>query len=361
MAPSKVNQTCSEIIEKVNLSGLDYTMNLTPYSIHFSIRKKFSKVSQSSEQARLVNSDNPSQNDLLQQELLNTRKEYLNLLNFFQIETESKSKLEAELIKETEIRSKLEAELGQVYQKLQLKEETQSQTKKLKVENCELQTNFKNKCLENNHLKNEIDTLKQDKNVLSVALKRAKKEIKETEAAFKRERLLLEKKNEDLNEYRTKKLNEEREDRNRKRKEFKRLKKKNKLSPLIETSKDDETAENTESEQSLLKIADHETVDKREKKIYIKDATTNDATEDLTVNDDIESDPNGNRYEMATIETVEARESEGEPEPENDQEFIGPKLLPQMNKAEIKAFYGKVKISKLKGQMDILINVRRNK
>ena len=133
MAPSKVNQTCSEIIEKVNLSGLDYTMNLTPYSIHFSIRKKFSKVSQSSEQARLVNSDNPSQNDLLQQELLNTRKEYLNLLNFFQIETESKSKLEAELIKEREIRSKLEAELGQVYQKLQLKEETQSQTKSRKL------------------------------------------------------------------------------------------------------------------------------------------------------------------------------------------------------------------------------------
>ena len=40
-----VNAACSEIIDKVNTSGLDYSINLTPYSIHLSIRKKFSRIS----------------------------------------------------------------------------------------------------------------------------------------------------------------------------------------------------------------------------------------------------------------------------------------------------------------------------
>ena len=34
-----VHKMCSEIIEKVELSGLDFNINQTPYSIHFSIRR----------------------------------------------------------------------------------------------------------------------------------------------------------------------------------------------------------------------------------------------------------------------------------------------------------------------------------
>ena len=43
-----------------------------------------------------------------------------------------------------------------------------------------------------------------------VALKESKKEIKENDIAFKSEKELLEKQNEDSNEYRNTKLNEER-------------------------------------------------------------------------------------------------------------------------------------------------------
>ena len=251
------------------------------------------------------------------------RNEYVNLLNFYQIEIESKSKLEAELIKETETRSKLEAELGHAYQKLNLKAETQSQSKKLKAENCELQTNFKNKCLEINHLKSEIDTLKKDKNVLSVALKGSKKEIIEKATAFKKEKEILEKKNEDLNEYRSKKLNEEREEKNRKKKELKKEKKKNIKTPVNATSKDDEnyeTKENTESEQTLLKTDEIKAEDKSEQKAADKedateDATTNHAMEDLNI---IESDGNGNLCKKTTIETIAARESEREPGTNNN-------------------------------------------
>ena len=38
-----INQTCEDIVRVVNLSKLDYQMNQTPYSMHFSIRKKFLK------------------------------------------------------------------------------------------------------------------------------------------------------------------------------------------------------------------------------------------------------------------------------------------------------------------------------
>ena len=40
-----VNKACSDILDTVNRSKLDYKMNQTPYSLHFSIRKKFSKIS----------------------------------------------------------------------------------------------------------------------------------------------------------------------------------------------------------------------------------------------------------------------------------------------------------------------------
>ena len=38
-----INQTCEDIVRVVNFSKLDYQMNQTPYSMHFSIRKKFLK------------------------------------------------------------------------------------------------------------------------------------------------------------------------------------------------------------------------------------------------------------------------------------------------------------------------------
>ena len=67
-----VKQMCLEIIQQVDNSGLDYNINQTPYSIHFSIRKKFSKISS---KKSMVNAgpDRSVQNDYLRQELLNMR------------------------------------------------------------------------------------------------------------------------------------------------------------------------------------------------------------------------------------------------------------------------------------------------
>ena len=40
---SSLDKTCEDVIRKVTTSNLDFKMKQTPYSIFFSIRKKFTK------------------------------------------------------------------------------------------------------------------------------------------------------------------------------------------------------------------------------------------------------------------------------------------------------------------------------
>ena len=81
-----VNKVCAGIIEKVNDSQLDYSMNQTPYSIHLSIRKKFMKnspqVSSDSTSSIFQNLHEDQTLERFRQELLHTRNEYNILYNF---------------------------------------------------------------------------------------------------------------------------------------------------------------------------------------------------------------------------------------------------------------------------------------
>jgi transposase len=59
------------------------------------------------------------------------------------------------------------------------------------------------------HLKSKIEDTKKDKNVLSVALKGSKQQIKENQKAFTKEKDEMEQRIRDLCEFKTKKLNED--------------------------------------------------------------------------------------------------------------------------------------------------------
>ena len=114
-----VKQMCREIVEQVDNSGLDYSLTQTPYSIHFSIRKKFSKICPNrSLKRRPPGFDHSPQNDQFRQELLNMRFEYEKLFNFYQRETEETSRLKAELVKEKELNEMLEANLVEFEKKV---------------------------------------------------------------------------------------------------------------------------------------------------------------------------------------------------------------------------------------------------
>ena len=307
-----IHQQCSEIIEKVSLSGLDYSLNQTPYSIHFSIRKKFSKFFKRGNSHQTIQTENQCQNDYLRQELLNMCSEYGKLFSFYQAETEQKLHLESELNVERELKKNLEVKLDEAYQELNQKETAKSEAKRQNTELQSLKVKFENKCLEFKHLKDELDNVKKDKNALSVALKGSKQEVKEQSKAFSKERESFHRKNEKLVEFKTQKLNEEREEKMREKKEIKKAKKK------LETINSHDKIANV-SEETPGKDIDSD---------VIKDE------------EETPADENSNH------EPVDVREAIAEKKPlrepvgvnEDDEGFIGPKLPRLMTRAECDAF-----------------------
>ena len=216
-----VNEACAGLIDAVNSSGLDFSLNLTPYSLHFSIRRKFSKISKNSKLLKT----NPSQDDV---ELLRLRSEYEKLYNFCQFETKQKSELEAELLKELNVKSELKEELSEAYKRLNLSTHGDNHAKKLFNENSDLKNIVNTKCIEIKQLKNQLEEIKKEKNALSVALKGKTQEIKEINQANTKKEEVLDKKVIELSEYKTRKMIEEREERIKKKKEIKKEKQKSK-------------------------------------------------------------------------------------------------------------------------------------
>ena len=135
-----VNKACSDILDTVNRSKLYYKMNQTPYSLHFSIRKKFSKISTQTptDLTSLLHPEvSQDYDERLRQELLNTRNEYVKLYNFF--------------IAEREAKDKLEAEFSVLVDKFESKEKHEKDLKVFEAEYKKLKEKFENKCLELKH------------------------------------------------------------------------------------------------------------------------------------------------------------------------------------------------------------------
>ena len=88
-----IEQNCERIIKQVCSSNLDYQMNQTPYSIYFSIRKKFIR---GFEPFSAENSDcsKTTQNEL---QLIDVKKEYEKLYNFYQTSLANEILLKSEI------------------------------------------------------------------------------------------------------------------------------------------------------------------------------------------------------------------------------------------------------------------------
>ena len=109
---------------------------------------------------------------------------------------------------------------------LQLPQKNEKETvaKKLNPENRKLQELSETKSLELKHLKLENENVKKEKNVLSVALKGSKQEIKELDKAYAKEKKLLELKLSEVEAFRNEKLRDERVEKTRLKKEKKKAK-----------------------------------------------------------------------------------------------------------------------------------------
>ena len=206
---ASVNQVCASIIEKVISSKLDFSIHQTPYSLHFSLRKKFSKYSSSKVPLDCSSPSNESLlDDRLRQELLNTRNEYVKLYNYYQNEQEAKCKLEKEY--------------HEALERLATFERTEETVKNIIKENKPMKDRLEIKSLEFKQLKSEIEDVKKDKNRLSVALKAAKAESIDQCKDFEKKKTKLENVILELSDFKQMKLAEEREEKMKKRKELTR-------------------------------------------------------------------------------------------------------------------------------------------
>ena len=318
-----VNQTCASILDKVTSSGLDFSIHQTPYSVHFSLRRKFSKsynkipLDYSSPVSSPENQD-----DRLRQELFCTRNEYEKLYNIYLVEHEAKRALEEEYSKLLEDVAKNEKVKG------------------IKVDNKILTEKLENKSLEFKHLKNDFDNLNKDKNALSVALKAAKAENKEHLKEFEKKKYELEKKVAELNEFKKIKLAEEREEKLRKKKEVKRanqkLKKESKqqnLEKVLELENPKSSEELSKSDQprnfgtEITKDKDSNFNENPEAEFEEKEIDLNDNFEAK----DKEKDNNAN-------DNPETQSISDEVVDDNHEDFKGSTLPPLKNLKEKDAF-----------------------
>lgn len=338
MAAHALNRKCLEIIATVNNSQLDYTMNQTPYSIHFSIRKKFSKISHPTS-SPIQKEENIRQTDYYREELESMKNEYSKVFSFYQVEVTERINLENELKNKSAEINKLKADLENVTKAENLKDKHLIQYHNLNAEFQRLQNSHEKKCEELKHLKSVTENVKKENNELSVALRRTKQENKEQYKSFEKEKKQLEKKVFDLNEFRVKILNEEREEKIRIRKEIKKSKQKMRSDAVKEPVDDNKNIVNMKDSIEILNINDDE---------ILEEATVLDETKLKLEEDDFEVDC-GSIVENNDTEDCNVNM-------EDEEGFLGPKLPPLMSKAEIEEFQ-----KELFAKLDMKLNLMWSK
>ena len=81
---ASVNQVCEDLIRSVTNCDLDYKIHQTPFSLFFSIRKKFSKTSLGAASSFLTQQVPEGLTEKFREELFRTRQEYEKLFGFYQ-------------------------------------------------------------------------------------------------------------------------------------------------------------------------------------------------------------------------------------------------------------------------------------
>ena len=215
-----LEKTCENLIRQVCSSKLDYQMNQTPYSIYFSIRKKFVKGYKPNLQENL---NVPHETN--DSEIVHIKNEYAKLYSYLQASVANENVLKAEierLVLQLENKKVLDDKLAQLEDS---KREDEVQNKMLGKELGEIKIKYDTKVQQIKVLRDEIDALKKENNSASVALKRSKKEKTEMDKKHEKKIKEFEKKSVDLLDFKDKKMSEERVIKLKLRKEIKKEKK----------------------------------------------------------------------------------------------------------------------------------------
>ena len=216
---TSANKICEEIIRKVATSNLNYQINQTPYSVYLSIRKKFVKEYEPSNE--IVPNEISKDVTAIENENLYIRSEYEKLATLYSACLASKTSLESEM-------KGLEAEFNH-FKEAEGKR-IAAEIKRVNGEKKVIETKQEKIMKENKELKNEVSDLKKEKNTLSVAVKGSRKEIGEHNKRHDAKIREFEKKIVELSEYRNKRLTEDRALRIKEKKDIKKAAKTSLLS-----------------------------------------------------------------------------------------------------------------------------------
>ena len=204
------DQTFNNILDKIQRSNLNFQLQVSPFSAFISLKK--SLVKDRSGSFLLPPLTQPS--TPLSSPTVNT--DLLVKIN----------KLEADLQIQKNIHEKAVNKLNDASEKLRFCEEKSTklemENKALKHKNKSLASKLETKTIETNQMKAAVAELDKEKNVISVALKSVKQDLKVQRKTSEDKLLIYEKKLTELNEFKSKKLNEERQERLRKKKERKK-------------------------------------------------------------------------------------------------------------------------------------------
>ena len=220
------SQTFDDILNSVQRSNLNFQIQVSPFSAYISLKK--SLVKDKSGSLLPPQRPTPPAADLSPQTFGSPISDFTELVAKI-------NKLENALIVQQKKHEDAMNDRRDELNKLKAnKEKLIDDKRKLEIENKtleqvnkSLETKLEKKVLEAKQLRGNIDELNKDKNALNVALKSIKQDVKCQNKAFEKEITAYEKKVSDLNDFKTKKLNEERQEKLAKKKEIKREAKKN--------------------------------------------------------------------------------------------------------------------------------------
>ena len=207
------DQAFNKILDNVQKSNLNFQLQVSPFSALISLKK--SLVKDRSGSLLLP----PTPLTTVQSPLPSSPTMNADLGELLAKIEELKSDLLSQKNNHEDASKKLK-----IYEENSNKLDKENKT--LKQENKSLVGKLETKILEATQLKATVVELNREKNVLSVALKSAKQDLKIQSKASEGKLVKYEKKLSELNEFKTKKLNEERQEKIRKKKELRKEAKK---------------------------------------------------------------------------------------------------------------------------------------
>ena len=218
---SDVKMACDPILNNLRMSGLNFLIQETPFSLYVTIRK--SKIR--SPQVPLPSSAKQDLDSNIAQ--LKSRINFLEdandrLKHDFQgavDELEEKTKKVTGL---EDDKKNLERQLGEALSNIETI--STSKIENISEEKRSLQIKHEKMCAENKTLRNELDSVKKDLNSANIAVRTAKKENKEITHKFDKQLEKMDSKIRDLEEHKRVKISEEKEIRVKMKKAEKKLK-----------------------------------------------------------------------------------------------------------------------------------------